>query len=144
MNYCTVWDCAGCGKGVGPLYYVNASACIIMFDLGSRTSHKDVPYWYKEFERVCPEAPVVVVGNKIDDKEGRIKKEMVRYPRKMGLPYYETSNKTGENITKPFLFLARTLIGDRSLNFVNRLAPQPLELSSEEEDSSVREKTDKT
>lgn len=40
-----------------------------------------------------------------------------KFYRKKGVPYFETSVKTGKNVSAGFLSLVRTLTGDRSIEF---------------------------
>lgn len=64
-----LWDCGGCEKiaGIGQGYFINADAGLVMFDVLSATN-KSVNDRYKEFDHVCPNAPVVLLGNKVDVK----------------------------------------------------------------------------
>ena len=62
-----IWDTAGQEKysGVHDDYYKNAHAAIIMFDVTSRITYKNVPKWYKDLTRICENIPIVLVGNKV-------------------------------------------------------------------------------
>ena len=51
-----VWDIAGREENGGfhAGYYINAQAAIIMFDVQSRITYKNVPSWYcKYFDSLC-------------------------------------------------------------------------------------------
>jgi GTP-binding nuclear protein Ran len=39
-----------------------------MFDVTSRITYKHVPDWYRDFERLCENIPIVLCGNKNDIK----------------------------------------------------------------------------
>jgi len=54
-------------------YYVNANAAIIMFDVCSRITYKNVPKWHKDLTRICEGIPIVLVGNKVDVKDRKVK-----------------------------------------------------------------------
>lgn len=64
-----VWDMAG-SERVGllrdPVYY-EAAACIVMFDLTSRSTLRNVRGWLRDINRLAPAGiPVCIVGNKLD------------------------------------------------------------------------------
>ncbi|KAF9924625.1 GTP-binding nuclear protein gsp1/Ran, partial [Mortierella alpina] len=50
-------------------YYINGQCGIIMFDLTSRITYKNVPNWHRDLVRVCENIPIVLCGNKVDIKE---------------------------------------------------------------------------
>lgn len=41
---------------------------IIMFDVTSKITYKNVPNWHRDLERVCENIPIVLCGNKVDVK----------------------------------------------------------------------------
>ena len=64
------WDTAGQEKfgGLRDGYYINGQCAIIMFDVTSRITYKNVPTWHKDLVRVCENIPIVLCGNKVDIK----------------------------------------------------------------------------
>ena len=50
-----VWDTAGQEKfgGLRDGYYIQGQCGIIMFDVTSRITYKNVPNWHRDLERVC-------------------------------------------------------------------------------------------
>ena len=70
-----VWDTAGQEKlsGLRDGYYIGAHCAIIMFDVCSRITYKNVPKWFKDITRVCDNIPVVLVGNKVDIVDRKVK-----------------------------------------------------------------------
>ena len=53
-----------------------------MFDVTSRISYKTVPNWHRDLVRVCENIPIVLVGNKVDIKDRKVKAKMIkRVPR---------------------------------------------------------------
>lgn len=80
------WDTAGCEKvqGMGDGYFIGAAGCVLVFDVLSRQTYKSLEGRYKAFTRVCPDAPVVVIGNKVDHSEAERKvkpKQAAVWPR---------------------------------------------------------------
>ena len=65
-----IWDTAGQEK-FGPLrenYYKKADMIILMFDVTSRITYKNIPNWYTNINKIKPDIPCVLVGNKVDLK----------------------------------------------------------------------------
>lgn len=124
-----VWDTAGQEKlsGLRDGYYVQANCAIIMFDVTSRITYKNVPNWYRDLVRVCENVPIVLVGNKVDVKDRKVKAKMIDFHRKKNLQYYDISAKSNYNFEKPFLWLARKLSGDAHLIFTEAPAYAPPE-----------------
>lgn len=125
------WDTAGQEKfgGLRDGYYINGQCAIIMFDVTSRLTYKNVPTWHRDICRVCENIPIVLCGNKVDVKNRQVKAKMVTFHRKKSLQYYEISAKSNYNFEKPFLYLARKLTGDMNLRFVEETALLPAEVS---------------
>lgn len=93
-------------------YYFDTHAAIIMFDLTSRLTYKSVPSWHRDLTHICPGIPVVLCGNKIDDSNNmEVKAKQITFHKKKKIEYYAISAKSNFNIEKPFLHLARVLLG---------------------------------
>ncbi|KAL7060295.1 hypothetical protein AAHC03_09765 [Spirometra sp. Aus1] len=125
-----VWDTAGQEKfgGLRDGYYIQGQCAIIMFDVTSRVTYKNVPNWHRDLVRVCENIPIVLCGNKVDIKDRKVKAKSITFHRKKNLQYYDISAKSNYNFEKPFLWLARKLIGDPNLEFVEMPALKPPEL----------------
>merc|ERR1712147_45660 len=125
-----VWDTAGQEKfgGLRDGYYIQGQCAIIMFDVTSRISYKNVGIWYRDLVRVCENIPIVLVGNKVDVKERKVKVKQINFHRKKNLGYYDISAKSNFNYEKPFLYLAKKLVGDPHLTFVDTVALLPAEV----------------
>lgn len=125
-----VWDTAGQEKfgGLRDGYYIQGQCAILMFDVTNRTSYKNVQNWHRDLVRVCENIPIVLVGNKVDIKDRRVKAKNITFHRKKTLPYYDISAKSNYNFEKPFLWLARKLSGKQDLQFVGDIALVPAEM----------------
>lgn len=136
-----VWDTAGQEKfgGLRDGYYIQGQCGIIMFDVTSRVTYKNVPNWHKDLERVCQAIPIVLCGNKVDIKERKVKAKAITFHRKKNLQYYDISAKSNYNFEKPFLWLARKLLGDANLEFIEMPALLPPEVVM---DPAMREKVE--
>ncbi|CAF1294333.1 unnamed protein product [Adineta ricciae] len=122
-----VWDTAGQEKfgGLRDGYYINGQCAIIMFDLTSRITYRNVPNWHRDLIRVCEHIPMVLCGNKADLKDRKLKARSITFHRKTNMQYYDISARSNYNFEKPFLWLARKLAGDDNLQFVCAPAIEP-------------------
>ena len=100
-----LWDTAGQEKfgSIRDGYYINANAFIILFDTTSRSTYSNVPRWYRNAMRICPNVPVILCGNKTDIMNSyKIQKKDVKF-KQQNVQYYEISVKNEFNLNKPFL-----------------------------------------
>merc|ERR1711935_1034717 len=125
-----VWDTAGQEKfgGLRDGYYIGGQCGIIMFDVCSRITYQNVPKWYKDLTRVCENIPIVLVGNKVDVKDRKVKAKQITFHRKKNLQYYDISAKSNYQFEKPFVWLLRRLVNDPNLVFVESPALKPPEV----------------
>ena len=121
-----MWDCAGQEKfgGLRDGDYQGAQGAIVMFDLGSRVTCRNVIPWIHNVRSVVPYIPVIICGNKCDLREKKItgRIEAQDLP---GVEYYEVSARSNYNFEKPFLQLARKLTGHSDLEFEEMPPLQP-------------------
>ena len=82
---------------------------------------------------MCENIPIVLTGNKVDIKDRKVKAKSIVFHRKKNLQYYDISAKSNYNFEKPFLWLARKLIGDPNLEFVAMPALLPPEVQMDKE-----------
>lgn len=61
-------------------------------------------------------------------KERKVKAKTITFHRKKNLQYYDISAKSNYNFEKPFLWLARKLVGNQTLEFVAAPALAPPEV----------------
>lgn len=109
-----LWDTAGSERfrGTVSLYYKNAKAVIVVFDLTNRSSFEKVSYWKDEIENYSESnTAVYLVGNKRDLASERkiLKEEAQGLAKQLGFDmYFETSAKDnkGQEIQKLFTKVA--------------------------------------
>ena len=75
-------------------YYIQGQCAIIMFDVTSRITYKNVPNWHRDLTRVCENIPIVLVGNKVEIKDRKVKAKQITFHRKKNLQYYDISAKS--------------------------------------------------
>lgn len=110
-----VWDTAGQErfKAMAPMFYRNANAAIILFDITSAASFENMKGWVQELRRNVEETMVLcVVGNKIDLQTERqvTHVEAKQYASSIGATYHEASAKTDQGIAMIFESIANGLL----------------------------------
>lgn len=113
-------------------YYIQGNCAIIMFDVTARMTYKNVPNWHRDIVRVCETIPIVLCGNKVDVKDRKVKTKQINFHRKKNLQYYEISARSNYQFEKPFQWLAKKLVGDPNLQFVESPALAPPEVAIDE------------
>lgn len=102
-----VWDTAGQEKyrSLGPVYYRNTIAAILVFDITDRQSFQDLSGWIENFRSVAGSKPLIfIVGNKADlESNHKVDEtEIQQFAEEHGYPYFITSALSGLNVD--FLF----------------------------------------
>lgn len=91
-----IWDTAGQEKlgGLREGYYIGSNAAILMFDVTTRITYRSVAKWYKDLTRIVDNIPIVLVGNKVDQKDRTVKARQITFHRKRNLQYFDISAKS--------------------------------------------------
>ena len=130
-----VWDTAGQEKlgGLRDGYYIGGNCGIIMFDVCSRITYSNVPKWYKDLTRVCEAIPIVLVGNKVDVRDRKVKAKQITFHRKKNLQYYDISAKSNYQFEKPFVWLLRRMTNDNALTLTEAPIMAPAEATIDQD-----------
>jgi small GTP-binding protein len=102
-----IWDTAGQERyrSLGPLYYRNAVAGIVVYDITNRGSFQSIPGWIDSFRSIAgTETVIFVVGNKCDlaDRRQVPFEEASDWAKEREFDFFETSAKTSDGIEKLF------------------------------------------
>lgn len=61
---------------------------------------------------------MVLLGNKVDDGDRKVKPKSITFHRKKNLQYYDISAKSNYQIEKPFIWILRVLTGNANLSLM--------------------------
>ncbi|CAK66698.1 unnamed protein product (macronuclear) [Paramecium tetraurelia] len=104
-----IWDTAGQEKfkKIAPIYYRNAQAVLICFDVSNRDTLEGAKRWLEEIDKYLdPDCVKFLVGNKQDYGSFEIDQAFLESNH---MKYIQTSAKTGHNVDMLFRRVARTL-----------------------------------
>ncbi|CAG4963663.1 unnamed protein product [Colias eurytheme] len=121
-----VWDTAGQERfrSMAPMYYRNANAALLVYDITSAGSFAAIKGWVKELQSNVPEAMVLaLVGNKCDLDACRAvsRGEATAYAADIGAQYCETSALHDQGIDQVFLNTATSLLQLSATSLVSSL-----------------------
>ncbi|XP_053407644.1 ras-related protein Rab-24-like [Mercenaria mercenaria] len=109
------WDTAGSERyaSISRMYYRNARAAIVCFDLTDRSTYENARHWVSELLAEEQDCKVYFCGTKLDlvvdkpDLRQVDKKRAQELAHDLQTDYFETSSKTGENIEPLFKKIAK-------------------------------------
>jgi len=96
-----------------PLNRLQIHGVIIMFDVTSKITYKNVPFWYEKVTNMFGSIPIVLCGNKVDSQYRKVKARMIDLHWKYGIKYYDVSAKSCYNYEKPFMTILDQLLFSR-------------------------------
>ncbi|XP_042305908.1 ras-related protein Rab-37 isoform X5 [Sceloporus undulatus] len=109
-----IWDTAGQERfrSVTHAYYRDAQALLLLYDITSRMSFDNIRAWLTEIhEYAQKDVVIMLLGNKADVSSERVVRteDGESLAREYGVPFMETSAKTGMNVELAFLAIAKEL-----------------------------------
>eukprot|EP01026_Neomeris_dumetosa_P035378 TRINITY_DN28354_c0_g1_i2.p2 TRINITY_DN28354_c0_g1~~TRINITY_DN28354_c0_g1_i2.p2 ORF type:complete len:201 (-),score=20.60 TRINITY_DN28354_c0_g1_i2:342-944(-) len=113
-----IWDTAGQERyhSLAPMYYRNAAAAIVVYDVTQESSFKKAIDWINELQRQAkPDVVIALAGNKVDKvkADSTLRKvtieEAQQYADENSLLFMETSARDNTNIMELFTAVAKKL-----------------------------------
>mmetsp|Transcript_19660 Transcript_19660/g.63887 ORF Transcript_19660/g.63887 Transcript_19660/m.63887 type:complete len:214 (-) Transcript_19660:41-682(-) len=114
----SIWDTAGQERfhALGPIYYRDADAALLVYDITDMDSFVRVKNWVKELRKMAGKDIVLVLaGNKVDMERNRQvpAEEAEAYAASIDATLFHTSAKANKGVEQAFLHIARTLAAQR-------------------------------
>ncbi len=112
-----IWDVAGQSRFqiLRPMYYRGSNGGLLVFDVSRRRTFMLLEEWLDELQKaIQKEIPLVLVANKTDLPDRVVEPSEGReFADSHGMPYVESSAKTGEGIIDIFEHLGKILVDKR-------------------------------
>ncbi|KAM9296991.1 ras-related protein Rab-37 [Gastrophryne carolinensis] len=110
-----IWDTAGQERfrSVTHAYYRDAQALFLLYDITSKASFDNIRAWLTEVHDFAhKDVVIMLLGNKCDVTSGRVirTEDGESLAKEYGIPFMETSAKTGVNVELAFMAVARQLM----------------------------------
>ena len=110
-----IWDTAGQERfrNVISSYFKGAHGILLIFDITSRDSFKELENWLVEVEKnASTQILKILIGNKCDLEEEReiSKDEGEAFAMRNGMQYIETSAKINTNVNEAFEALSKIMV----------------------------------
>ena len=110
-----IWDTAGQERfrNVISSYFKGAHGILLIYDITTRDSFKELENWLGEVERnASSQVLKILIGNKCDLEEKReiTKDEGEAFANRNGMQFMETSAKNNTNVTEAFEALAKIMV----------------------------------
>lgn len=104
-----VWDLGGQERFhlARQAFYRGAQAVGLVFDASNRTSFYNLMKWWREVREYLPDAPVLMLANKIDLSPQISYVEAMDVAAAWHIPFYQSSCASGEGVAEFFHALAR-------------------------------------
>jgi Ras-related protein Rab-21 len=114
----SVWDTAGQERfhALGPIYYRDADAALLVYDITDAESFTKVKKWVKELRKIVGNDIVIAIaGNKIDLEKSRNvnEQEAIKYAESVGASHFNTSAKANKGLDEVFLDLSQRMLARR-------------------------------
>jgi small GTP-binding protein len=128
------WDTAGMERyrSLGPIYYRDAVAAIIVYDQSDQASADSLSKWLAAFRgTVRGSAYIAIVGNKDDLETKTVAPEPIRqWAIENGFQFFLTSAKTGKNVNELFQSVIEHLVQSSTVEVSPAKAPQALQATA--------------
>ena len=113
--YAHFWDMSGDDSyyEVRNEFYGDTDGFLLVFDLSQKDSFQQLGRWVDEAKRYGAElSTAVLCGNKSDSAKITVSHDEAQsFANKLGIPYFETSAKSGKNVAEAFTQLFRMVLG---------------------------------
>ena len=114
-----IWDTAGQERfhALGPIYYRDADAALLVYDITDTDSFKRIQVWVRELRKmVGTDIQLTIAGNKTDLERQRVvsRQDASEYAESVGAHYAETSAKQNRGLDELFSTMGKRLLAAKA------------------------------
>mmetsp|Transcript_3695 Transcript_3695/g.4248 ORF Transcript_3695/g.4248 Transcript_3695/m.4248 type:complete len:242 (+) Transcript_3695:279-1004(+) len=115
----SIWDTAGQERfhALGPIYYRDADAALLVYDITDAESFTKVRKWVRELRKIVGEnIAIAIAGNKSDLEKNRhvSEEEALKYAESVGAKHFHTSAKLNRGLDDVFLELSKKVLKSKA------------------------------
>ena len=121
-----IWDTAGQERyrALTQGFFKSAHGIIITYDVSNVDTFENLKYWIQSIHTNLGEndsIKIIIIGNKVDLEREVSLEDAQKYAEDNGYKYFETSAKTGKNVSESIRFLVQEIIDcqDKKQNNIN-------------------------
>jgi len=112
----SIWDMGAqqCFDPIRLKYYQDVRGFLVMFNLAMRGTFKNLGNWIPDAQKTCPDASIIIVGNKCDLPERVVSdEEIAEAVKNYGITgAILASAKTGQGIAEAFAWLGESMVSN--------------------------------
>ena len=132
----SIWDTAGqeLYRGLTPMYYRNAMAAIVVFDVTNQESFDAVKGWVDEIRENTGDTILAICGNKTDLESERVVStdQGKELSQNLDALYFETSAATGDGISNLFHQITELLVSRDGSIVKGKISQSVIQVTDEE------------
>eukprot|EP00026_Physarum_polycephalum_P011768 Phypoly_transcript_12012.p1 GENE.Phypoly_transcript_12012~~Phypoly_transcript_12012.p1 ORF type:complete len:259 (+),score=22.23 Phypoly_transcript_12012:233-1009(+) len=101
-----------------------SQGAILMFDNTSMVTYQSIKTIFKKLEPGISTLGIVIIGNKVDSKDRKVKAKDIVIHRQKNAQYYDVSVKSSYNFVKPLIYLLRRMTGNADADLIEAESSQ--------------------
>ena len=107
-----IWDLAGQShfEEIANFYIQGSAGIIIVFDVNNKKSFHNISRWKAIYDRICPKAEILIVGNKTDLENVISENDMKSIEDKFNSKIQFVSAKNDYNVQNIFQLIASKIL----------------------------------
>ena len=108
-----IWDLGGqeSFRSLRRLYLEGANGALLIYDCTQKKTFEKLHDWIQDFRNARGDAPVLLIGNKIDLENVKVSQnEIKEFTKDYHVKSLSASAKTGSNVEEAFTEIAKTIL----------------------------------
>lgn len=108
-----IWDLGGqeSFRSLRRLYLEGANGALLIYDCTQKKTFEKLHDWIQDFRNARGDAPVLLIGNKIDLENVKVSQDEIKdFTKDYHVKFLSTSAKTGSNVEEAFTEITKTIL----------------------------------